>query len=267
MGKHCKGCENPLKPEHLTCGYCNGTFDKDCTNISMTKQQYNFLKGTKLFMCEDCIENKIPQSKMSEPLEKLFDAIEDIRMRVGKIEKGRMYDDSDLEKKIETIVVEKMNEILHTDKLRESKRYNILIGNLPSTNNPNPEVNKSDDLSKIKDILEEITNNEIDENQIESFFRLNKGSNATQEQNAKPSFLKIVFKEKSHSNKIIRNSKKLKDTDKAWMKDLFIFPDLVFEDRVLRRKLIEERNDKNSKLGPNEKKWTVRGLKLLQLKK
>ena len=144
--------------------------------------------------------------------------------------------------------------------LRESKKRNVIMDNIPESNNTDPLLRKRDDLMKIKDLLSYTNDCPFSEDQILDCFRLN----TADRQNGKPKLLKVIFKDQISRNSSLKNRKKLK-TNNSWMKQAHIFPDLVKIDRELRKKLIKECDEKNRNSNMSNTKWIIRDLKIIQI--
>ena len=196
-------------------------------------------------------EMKVNMQVMSDKMDKIENEI-----------KGRQ---TQMEEVFQNTTVTKIDEVFKVHRLRKKKLNNLILANIPDSDKTNPDEKKADDLTKIKEILACVSGNQFNEDHIQDFFRINNGSATNEQTNPKPKLLKIAFKDTNHRDLVLKRNKKLKEAPENWMKDIYMFPDLVLEDRQKRKELVKERDNRNLNLGPNEKKWVVRDLTLLQI--
>ena len=146
---------------------------------------------------------------------------------------------------------------LFINNLKLKKQRNVILANIPVSVTENKVDNNNEDLKKIYEVFESLKIELNKETVIKSFFRI-KTEDPTK------NYLKVILNDEFSRNLILKASNKLKVSTKPWVKEVFCFPDLTFDDRQLRKNLIVERNERNHLLGPDDPLWVIRNLKLVQ---
>ena len=258
----CPICENQVKEEGLGCENCEFWFHITCVNIS--KEQYNFIsqKEELLFVCKSCkVKSKKSEdsqnndtnnvhsellAQMSLMMQKMNQIVEsnenmarsntDLENRVSKLEnkedKGPKEEQvKDLvEKSLEDILDNKVNEALREAKEQESRRLNLILVNVPESKGENK---TKEDKEKVDKLIKRIVPEE--DVKIEQVVRIGEANDNRYR------LLKIKVENMDIKRKILKNSKLINEPDiKDPKKKIYVNIDYTKKERDLNKALRDE---------------------------
>ena len=245
----CPQCETQIKPEvdHLVCIHCGLSFCISCTSIS--KKQFDLISTPGLNLSWTC-----PTCRYTLPtLLRLDSSLADIKKnndeRLTKLELDMAEMDIKLEAKLETCTNEKLVKIKQdiekslTDHLdrkidmrirehddRKTRSSNLMVYNLPESNNTIPKERKLSDESLIKQIA---TNLGIEIDMLNGFRIGTKTPGKLRP-------YKIILDSKKTRRDLLINAKYIKDKVSSDLKNVIITADLTPTQREERKILMKE---------------------------
>ena len=227
---------------YIQCELCLSWFHTVCVDIA--DDAYLWLKkltGTRWF-CDGCnpkLENLMEKANSIEAETKVLKT--DMTNVMDRLQK--------VEKKLEGSVHKEIGSALNERTDIERRKMNLIVFNLPEPEMPSETPNNAWDLpEKIEKDIASITKILEDELQIEikeeelivDARRLGKKPDKGTEANTKPRPLKIIFREMAKKREVLTAAKKLRQSDNAVAKKLFINPDLTEAQRKLDKDLREK---------------------------
>lgn len=257
----CLACEEGIEEDSdcVECGLCKEWCHKICSKLS--NKHYSVLceSGEELlWVCEKCrSSNSQVKSRADSKLDKIIDMMSQLTLRIVSLEEGR--GGRSVDEMVKKEVESKVSEILEEKKEKESRRMNLILVNIPETEEGNPEVRKQDDLNKVFKIAKQI-DPEILNSEISNPVRLGKKVIGSK---TKPRLLKVTVQNDQVRNKILAGARRLNEGVKDASKRVYVNMDRTQKERENFKKLKEEleiRKKEDSDL-------VIRGGKIVKVKK
>ena len=121
----------------------------------------------------------------------------------------------------------------------EQRKWNLIVFNVPESTSPETVQRKDDDINFICNVAKEINAGEVDVVEVVCL-----GVKVSDK--LRP--LKVQFRNLSHRRLMLVKAKKLRDSESAVMKNVYINPDLSVKERQVQRNLSKELTE-GSKMG------------------
>lgn len=202
MSQICNVCSTSVSHRipGLQCVFCENFFHIKCVNIN--KNQYDTLTSIDgcVWKCTGCTKKTVNTELIMKAIENLQNTVSTLQKQLQEV-KSETTLKSSSNCSPEVII----NEIIE----RQNREKNIIIFKLPTSNTPNADLQKANDILKsiIPDGLPQITD----------VTRLGRG------QGNNPAPLKVSLQSREEVINILKNKRKLKDTGRY--KDIVISTD------------------------------------------
>ena len=250
----CKKCNNTVTDgaKALECENCINWWHAKC--INMSDQEYKLAMKNKYlkFICPECendFENSIfPTSKeelkstsgqdsdigVKKQLTELSELLMNVLERLTKIEKSGIGHTQNIDKKIEDLVDAKLQDAIEEQRVKESKKLNLIVVNMRENHRENPLEAKKEDKKAAEALIKEILPEEnIEVNDPVRLRGVQIGS--------KPRLLRVSVSDEKTKWNIIKNAHRLNSSGKRNYK-IYINPDQTLKEREEYRRLKDELN-------------------------
>ena len=242
----CKECNEEAGEGTICCDRCNGWFHRVCAGLD--EEDFRVLsKPHKAinWLCEDCNKNKDKESKrfsnIEQKMEQLIDMMtefrglkkefDDMKEKFGKLENS-LATKSKIDDKVEDMVDAKIQEALDEQRVKESKKLNLIVVNLRESSHTDIKEEKENDKKEVEELIREILPDEsIGVYDPIRLGRRNIGN--------RPRLLRVSVKDEKAKWSIIKNAHKLNQNNRRQHK-IYINPDATQKEREEYKKLKEE---------------------------
>ena len=283
---HCKKkCTSSGQLSHaFQCDYCQFWFHASCEGYSEAEYK-KLVDVTKLipninYYCNfsNCqqVNNDVVKS-IGATATKVRQNTEAIRKLKTECEKKFKDIDSkivtEVQKNTESLIDEKVKNAWLLERERARRARNIIILKYPE---PDQTLSPTDKENKDREEVEKLFKDHMKVNEsdyiIQSTMRLGRNAN----RNGTPRTLKVTLDREYMCRNVLRGVKNIHSATDLTIRNLNIFQDMIKEDRIARKKLVDEAKAKNEILKqqidpatglPVTDKWTVRGDKLVLVDK
>lgn len=222
------------------CKHLNCDNPKVSGNSSKAEQLHLALTIKSVFeTCRLIVEEKDKQIKLLEE-------------RIIKLENATTIPSTNTNKLMADLFKQKpteakaivLSEVIRENKIATKKANNIIIFGVAESGEKDIESRIAEDKNKVEEILQEIGS---EPNVISRVTRINKKTPTTSKNNneTKPGPI-IVELKIDNRTKILKAAKILKNS--TTYKNVFIGPDMTIAQRIMHKKLLEERNKKNNEI-------------------
>jgi len=228
----------------LSCQKCSSWYHSQCLNITAAEYKVMHKYENLMWFCTGCksaVDDLI--SKMSVRMDKTDKCIENVSDKMDQVlEKLDDKCSRNVVKEIVDEVVEgkidsKIEEYMREKEDREKRKCNLMLFNVPESSDESIDQRIIFDRGQAELILDRIS--EVEEAAlIENPKRMGKQGNK-----ARP--LRVTLETPAIVTKYVKKGKDLKETgefnsDTEFIKSVFISPDFTAQQRVERKKLVEE---------------------------
>lgn len=246
----CRICPKRVTDENsLTCDKCEGWVHFKCS--SLTKHEFDFLSNspkTKLrYFCVTC-ETSSPAVTGSDPVliqEARLDAM-DKKFEAVESQNKAILDLLRKDEKKPDVFQATVQEVFDNSKEKDEKKNNLILFNLPETENTDDKQSQIEDLQRVKEVLSYVNGGYpvqgLDDSNVTRM-----GIRKTDQ--IRPRAIKLQFSSSENKMKILRNAKHLAKHDT--FRILGISPDKTLKERNVdkeRRRTMLERNAKGEDL-------------------
>lgn len=206
----CVKCKNKDDSPSLICDGCGNVVHRSCSSLTSSELKVMDLKGSRIlkFYCEECADGIKMLPKLCKIISQLQDEISMLRNQI------QTYS--------EETVINEIND-------RQKKMHNILIHNLPESDN-----NKDSDLLEVKKIIREVAGEDFPINRLVRVGKENKNGARS---------LKVIFSSPDDALYILKNKKKLKNRKPKIYIDADLTPRQMEKIKKLQDELRIRRND------------------------
>lgn len=150
----CLKCKNNNSSPTVQCDSCQRTIHTECSGLSASELKVMSLRGKRSlkFFCDNCLEGLSMLPKLNKRMDELQVTIDQLKIQIQKSANVSSNNSATSE---ETLI----NEIYE----RQKRANNAIFFNVPE--------NRSPDIDTVKDIVKEVTNEELN---ITNVFRMGK---------------------------------------------------------------------------------------------
>ena len=236
----CPQCNNAVEEEHdcICCCSCKNWVHLECT--ALTPRDFQYISDEKSakagieWMCESCQKGEGEQKgDMEAKLDRLIRLFESVDTRLCRLESG--CSGEALEKKVETIVNQKVTELWDEKVEKEKRELNLIITNLQESDKLDRAEKQKDDKVAVKNIISkicpELEEVELDEDPIR-LGRVNIGT--------KPRLVRIKLKSVDAKKNILSNAYKINTGVREQEKRIYFNPDLTPTERLKNKETRQE---------------------------
>ena len=235
----CHMCKKTITMENdgIKCNFCEHWLCYPCSKLKrVVYQALRESPDNVMWFCDYCCTAFPGVKKVMVQIGSLEDKYTNLEERVDKLEEN-----SQNEKKIKEFC---RKELLEQQEI-EKRKLNLVVFNVPESEEQSPESKKADDIEKINELLDGPMKLDAEYIQIQNPFRLGALKAGKPNEPQKPRPIKITVDSFDHKNKILKaNAELRKETGK--FKSLFFTPDLTQMQRkeafLLREQLRYQKN-------------------------
>lgn len=220
----------------VECAICNDWFHFSCAEIPDPLAQIlvNDKNDQISWTCKECSKGakKIMGhlSKISVKMAKQEEQISEINTRLNRIESAQSNPANENQRVSKESIAKVVAEELEERRERELRKSNIIIHNIPESNEETPQDKEKADENFIKKIADELS---VEELEISETRRLGTAG-------SKPRLVKVTLKSTPQRRELLQKAKNLRTTNEEELKKIFIVPDLSKRARDESKKLREE---------------------------
>jgi hypothetical protein len=271
----CITCNDNKQPI-LRCGRCADNNCISCLNIPEPTYEQMFKIPGFVWLCTDCMSPGIKSMRQDKEIEeRCAEFLSAITTRVDKVEAAikKLPNKTEVEDMIDAKITTRVDQVetsikklpskteiesmidakmkMTTNSIsselsdRERRKTNLIVHNLPESEETDSAMRQDEDLYSFEQICGRDLNS--GDAVITRTTRLGKKDN----DNKKPRPLRVTFQTTDHKTKVLRNSSNLQKSTSAIAKNLRIHPDLTphqqKEEKELRDKLKVKRNQETDK--------------------
>ena len=270
----CGGCSKDVTGKSVQCACCNLWYHTPC--VDMKEELYNNIVATHqaigmhVWACKACtssikalnsrvveIETKMRKidEKVTTQGEKMTEVeatVETVQTKVDKLEKT--VSETEPAEATKDYIFKEMAE-------RETKKTNLVIHGITESTSPVAETRKEHDKGEFGNIMEVIQPPNYTEDDIKFMYRTGEREKNNDDTQTEPRPLVIGFRSEEMKTSVLRNCRKLKDSD---YQHISISPDLTKRQRKEDSEIRAECTKLNAELSDDEKLnwiWKVIGQK------
>ena len=250
--------------ESIMCSKCNTWFHRNCTSLD-TDEFRILLRGKEnvVYSCDGCLMDHGNEIKklngLEEKLVDLMNIVTNMKESILKEVDSRI--EEKLESRMEEIeknLTERLERKTEEQEERDRRKHNIIIVQLPESQNEVKEDREEDDIQAAHSILSKVTS--IDVEEISKPVRIG----PKRDQDGKPRLLKVTLGSTEKKEKILRSYNKcLNENVKDPNKRIYINADLTPLEREREKQLRDEL--KAARLSNPTKKLVIRNNKIFEL--
>ena len=178
----------------IECPLCENWFHTACQNLNKTMVNY-FSAPNASFICLGCNEKELPVLKqgrnvfrdLAKKVQVLEEEVKNNSKRICKLEEISDSRDEDLKATIDKSIDER----LELENLKERKKNNLIFANLPESTNINSSLKKAEDMDRVRQIYQELTQQTLQDDDIITCFRLNRPSSDDNKHGSNSTNLKL----------------------------------------------------------------------------
>ena len=228
-----KSAENGTVVE---CKICDQWFHFECADIPepLAVILLNDKNDQISWTCKECSRGakKIMGhiTKMTIKMAKQEEQISEINARLNRVEVAQNNPVGENPRLSKESIAKVVAEELDERRERELRKNNVIIHNIPESNEETPQENEQADENFIKRIADELT---IEDIEISETKRIGAAGN-------KPRLVKVTLKSGPQRRELLQKAKNLRTTEEECLKKIFIVPDLSKRAREESKKLREE---------------------------
>ena len=267
--KKCKKSSSDSQDEEwMECDRCTGKYHRSCTNLTI--EQFSFLHKSPhddfKWFCLQCQEEEgkldptvgcsiAQQTTQVEALIKVVMSLHQLNTqlveqnsKIIELLKGKKGVDEDIKIHVE--------EVMQDQRERDEKKNNIIIYNVPEGIEEDDEKNSKNDIETTKEVFKvvnpQVVFDKVDSTRIQRI-GIKKGKGV----DSRPRPIKVVMNSPENKMDILRNARKLKDSEKFNQVGLSF--DKTRREQEQYRQLKAKLEEKRKSAGPGEDYIIYRG--------
>ena len=225
----------------VLCQSCKGWIHQNCANISA--QEYRMMNRSSpnlMWFCNDC-QSKVSVSvkngcacgseqsvvAMQNLIYEMVKKIDALTSHVMRLEKA-----SNKVEDIDALVEEKVKKYMEESRDQAGRERNVILHNVPESHSDEVKDRVAHDFEQTKLVLQHL--NVPDAVVVDKPVRLGKRGGG------KPRLMRISFADKNAKKSVLSHATKLRESSDAVLRNVYVTPDLTYQQRVANKKLRDE---------------------------